>query len=378
MTTEEFKEITRAVVVALREELTLDNKDILTKLAEVENKLVYDGRELEVGISVAPGNNLSKRTDGLYARNNYVTTESSPVGEIIAFMGTRAPEHYLFCDGTTYNIGDYPVLEAFFANQFGSVNHFGGDGTSTFAVPDLRGEFLRGSGENHRVSDTGMPQGSGGEVGEHQHATNQVFVNSHSTNTNAYISKANSGPLLNIPDNTPDSMMKTTIGRISIGGNNDGYKDENAVYTARPTNTSVLYCIKYEPTTVDERKVLAARPDLWPENIEIDLGDGLYGVIKTGTVTLEGNKTADIELVRLTCSPEIISCGGHYFVSSESDGSERYSVAIGESSDNGGAEYCSIIWTDKVERTITLSTRTHMERVDSPYLIWVTYRKRES
>ena len=69
----------------------------------------------------------------------------APIGTIIAFMGTTAPQDYLACDGTVYNIADYPRLAQFFTDQFGSANKFGGNGTTTFAVPDLKGEFLRGT-----------------------------------------------------------------------------------------------------------------------------------------------------------------------------------------------------------------------------------------
>ena len=62
----------------------------------------------------------------------------NPVGTIISFMGTIAPEGFLTCDGAVLNITDYPKLASHFETQFGSKNHFGGDGETTFAVPDLR------------------------------------------------------------------------------------------------------------------------------------------------------------------------------------------------------------------------------------------------
>lgn len=67
--------------------------------------------------------------------------EDSPIGTVISFMGTTAPAHYLVCDGTVYNIADYSALADFIQTQFGSKNYFGGDGTTTFAVPDLDNEF---------------------------------------------------------------------------------------------------------------------------------------------------------------------------------------------------------------------------------------------
>ena len=49
----------------------------------------------------------------------------APIGTIISYMGTTAPQDYLICDGTTYNIADYKQLSDFFAAQFGSANFFG-------------------------------------------------------------------------------------------------------------------------------------------------------------------------------------------------------------------------------------------------------------
>ena len=68
----------------------------------------------------------------------------SPIGTVISFMGTVAPEGYLACDGGEYAISAYPRLAGFIKEQFDSFEYFGGDGETTFAVPDLRNLFLRG------------------------------------------------------------------------------------------------------------------------------------------------------------------------------------------------------------------------------------------
>ena len=62
--------------------------------------------------------------------------EDTPVGEIIRTLGNETPKHYLLCDGSTHNIADYPYLAQYFKDAFGAINVFGGDGTTTFAVPD--------------------------------------------------------------------------------------------------------------------------------------------------------------------------------------------------------------------------------------------------
>lgn len=95
-----------------------------------------------------------------------LSQQSTPIGAIIPYMGTTAPSGYLACDGGVYSISLYPLLAGFFETQFGSINYFGGDGTTTFAVPNLQGEFIRGAGTNSHSN-----QGSGGSVGEHQDGT---------------------------------------------------------------------------------------------------------------------------------------------------------------------------------------------------------------
>ena len=59
-----------------------------------------------------------------------------PIGTIKEVLGSTTPEGYLKCDGSTYNISQYQELAAYISDQFSTVNHFGGDGTTTFAVPN--------------------------------------------------------------------------------------------------------------------------------------------------------------------------------------------------------------------------------------------------
>lgn len=165
----------------------------------------------------------------------------APIGTIISYMGTTAPQDYLICDGTTYNIADYKQLSDFFAAQFGSANFFGGDGVTTFKVPDLRGEFLRGTGTNSHTN-----QGSGENVGVHQDGTDTPYFGINQTTGDIWIQTSDPkdvGVSLGVhnPDATKYSANKT--GRYwRQTGTFDG--DGHITYTSRPTNTSVLYCIK--------------------------------------------------------------------------------------------------------------------------------------
>ena len=201
----------------------------------------------------------------------------TPIGTIISYMGNTAPKDYLICDGTEYEIVKYKDLAEHIKTEFGSYNYFGGDGTATFAVPDLRGEFLRGSGENSRDR-----QGSGANVGEHQDATeHQTF----GTNKNGSIRFI---PISNEPacSTKSDSVSAELLQNMKyIQGQGDSTVQYNSYFTSRPTNTSVLYCIKYKADKKSaniipqheystEEKVVGTWADGKPiYEITIDLGE---------------------------------------------------------------------------------------------------------
>lgn len=165
--------------------------------------------------------------------------DGNPIGTVISYMGINAPTNYLICDGTEYNIADYPYLTQHFINEFGSVNYFGGDGITTFAVPDLRGEFLRGAGTAKR--DTG----SGANVGEHQDATKHFNFIGYSSSDGYIIQRWGDNKVYNRINE--DKLTDTSTHWINYGKSADGTGPVTAsYYTSRPTNTSVLYCIKYK------------------------------------------------------------------------------------------------------------------------------------
>lgn len=180
--------------------------------------------------------------------------EDTPVGHILTHMGTKAPKHYLICDGAEYNISDYPYLAEHIKEEFGTYNFFGGDGESTFAVPDLRGEFLRGSGENSHTAEYDgliLQEGSGSDVGEHQSGTATPYLVNYTTGTSGgYVAEFATKTTQNITENY-DSIVERT-GRVwsvptaNLASNTVSVGRTKVTY--RPTNTSVLYCIKYEPT----------------------------------------------------------------------------------------------------------------------------------
>lgn len=153
-------------------------------------------------------------------------------------MGNNVPGGYLSCDGTEYNISEYPNLAEQIKAEFGSYSYYGGDGVATFAVPDLRGEFLRGTGTNSHENS-----GNGANVGEHQAATKHIGISYNGNGSYIQINMEGS-----LSANAEPQNIDTMINRISwIQAYTKNGTNTSSIgpYTSRPTNTSVLYCIKY-------------------------------------------------------------------------------------------------------------------------------------
>lgn len=164
----------------------------------------------------------------------------TPVGTVISVMGKTAPANYLACDGSVYNIADYPELANYFLQQFESKNYFGGDGTTTFAVPDLRGEFIRGTGTNSHTN-----QGSGAEVGVHQDGTEipEMITRKDYLITEVSASDTQNNAVLKKDSAVPLSSANGRGYNNAISGSAYTSTLSSISYTARPTNTSVLFCI---------------------------------------------------------------------------------------------------------------------------------------
>lgn len=166
--------------------------------------------------------------------------DGNPIGTIISYMGLTAPKDYLICDGTAYPISDYPELAEFFRRQFGSANHFGGDGETTFAVPDMRNLFLRGY---HADTEELL---SGG-LGERQEATKHLNWIAMGGTTSRGVGILSNNPQPVIDRIYPDSILEkdTTIQYIGFNANSKNFNgSEGTLYTSRPVNMAVLYCIK--------------------------------------------------------------------------------------------------------------------------------------
>ena len=106
------------------------------------------------------GKYLSMRNDGELRYDGKRLLDASdllgmvPSGAVLYFAGRTAPAGWLKANGAAVSRTAYAALFAAIGTTYGA-----GDGRSTFNLPDLRGEFLRGWDDGRGV-DTGRGFGS--------------------------------------------------------------------------------------------------------------------------------------------------------------------------------------------------------------------------
>jgi microcystin-dependent protein len=105
---------------------------------------------------------------------------SSPyVGEIRMFGGNFAPAGWMFCEGQVLPIDQYTTL----FNLIGTT--YGGDGQSTFQLPDLRGRAPVHQGNGDTLAETGGVETvtlSVGQIPNHAHTPLASVAAATSTN----------------------------------------------------------------------------------------------------------------------------------------------------------------------------------------------------
>lgn len=101
------------------------------------------------------------------------------IGEIRMFAGNFAPQGWLMCDGSLQSIAENDVLFSLIGTTYG------GDGQTTFGLPDLRGRVPVHNGQGPGLSNYVLGQSGGQETVTL--SANQIPVHTHNviaTSTN--------------------------------------------------------------------------------------------------------------------------------------------------------------------------------------------------
>lgn len=190
-------------------------------------------------------NVLTSNGDIYFNAPNGTTTFSSPVtfastvnifpsGVVFIFANTVVPTGWAKCNGVAVSRTS-PTYSALFAAI--GTTYGAGDGVSTFNLPDLRGEFVRGWDDGRGV-DTGRAIGSAQDqqLERHKHIASNNDCTSYSTvngvGTGTYNTWCDTGGVV-----TNASAALTGDG---------GHTEQTAKLgtETRPRNKAMMYCIK--------------------------------------------------------------------------------------------------------------------------------------
>ena len=112
------------------------------------------------------------------------------IGEIRLFAGNFVPKNWAFCDGQLLPIDQHKTLFSIIGTTYG------GDGTTTFALPDLRGRVPVHAGTGAGLSTRKIGQKSGTET--NSLTINQLPAHSHATKTAGLVSLSSTIKMQNV------------------------------------------------------------------------------------------------------------------------------------------------------------------------------------
>ena len=173
-----------------------------------------------------------------------------PSGSVFCMAVATVPSGYLECNGAAVSRTTYAALFAIIGTAYGT-----GNGSSTFNLPDLRGEFVRGF-DNGRGVDNGrsIASSQSSQFGQHNHnvsasSSSSVTDPGHKHTMNFNLGNLiSSGGAFGMKDSgTADRMNTATTGisvstTTSISQSNRGGTSNSS--ETRPRSIAMMYIIK--------------------------------------------------------------------------------------------------------------------------------------
>ncbi|MEQ8239149.1 MAG: tail fiber protein [Cyclobacteriaceae bacterium] len=180
---------------------------------------------------------LQQETDPLFTASQ---SSLNPVGTIIAFAGdtSKIPDGWMICDGR-------PLLRNAFSQLYDviGVNWGVGDGVNTFNVPDLRGQFLRGTDQG-AGNDLDSSKRLGGSLIDQVGSVQQdAIVNITGTIIGSNPNQSANGAFRASPFSA--ALPNQWGGRPGIIWTFDASNQVNVGSDVRPKNAYVNYIIKF-------------------------------------------------------------------------------------------------------------------------------------
>jgi len=158
-----------AAMEDLEDAININYDNVASGLAAINVQEAID--ELSLAANIVYDNAASGLTAvQLQAAIDEIVTLTTPAGAVQYFAMATAPTGWIKADGTAISRAAYSSLFSAIGTTYGA-----GDGSLTFNLPDLRGEFLRGYDDGRGV-DTGRVLGSAqvDAMEQHSHYTGVV------------------------------------------------------------------------------------------------------------------------------------------------------------------------------------------------------------
>lgn len=228
-----FNQIINDLCQGLSNALTLDGQSVPIANLPMGNKRLT---QLAAGVADTDAITLSQLNAAVATLENlisYIGTINAPTGTVAMFGGATAPLGWFECDGRQLNRVDWAPLFAIIGTAYGA-----GNGTTTFNIPDMRGEFARGW-DHGRGVDAGRALGSsqGSLTAAHTHSVTDPGHRHNYYDPAGIYASVNHGTEVNIfyTDNGLQQTSSSTTG-ITIGSSGGA--------ETRPRNVSFMFIIK--------------------------------------------------------------------------------------------------------------------------------------
>lgn len=157
------------------------------------------------------------------------------VGEVRLFAGRYPPASWHMCDGSLLNVSEYPALFALLGTTYG------GDGRTTFGIPDLRGRVPLGQGTGTGLTARVVGQSGGAETvaltaanappHSHSFATAGVTATDLTPGQTLAFANTTSPATAYLKDGVTGAATAATLAAVSISTSTGGVAHNNIMPT---------------------------------------------------------------------------------------------------------------------------------------------------